>query len=652
MTNKKFFIGMAVLLSVSLFLIGCPADVDETIIDNSKTIGEAADVNALQALLDKPGVNPVTYNGTLAIGAGQIVVPAGKTLVAADGVTLGTTGKFIVAGGLDLGNSKISVTGAGLVIGSGEVLAKVDSDDGTAVKGVVAADVAKATAAFTDAAALVTVAMVPTANDTNVVADNVPADKILYVSGTLTLGAAPTLAGSVVALGTVSVTAAAIDLSSVSNLDIASATLTGTAETVVTLASGTAAVKAVKVGGDDLTIAGATGLTAKEVTSAGGTLVLTGAVTAVTIGGGNGKLEFETGSPSFATDSSFGNTGSTTFRKDVATAKDISFAGPVTFDGKLDNSAAAVLTFNGATAITGAVTTGAALTIGGTGAVTLSVAPTLTNGLVVTNTTGVTIPSVATSLPSEKVINASAGKVIFGSNDGSVTIVKGTLTSTENAAVTVAADGVVALPFSSDGASLVLNAGGSIAIAGTGSVTAWTVKLSGGTFTNGAGVLTLVAEHATTTASLTGTTLTKLTLGVGATIDIPAGVTEGFTLTGVIVDLSSGGAITITDAGVLKLGTSAANAVNVGGIITKYSGTETVVAAGGKASTATLSKAVNVTAFDSTADYAAVVTAIGTGVSELGVFTAGSGLNNKIGKDDTFDLNAVSPDLKVIAAED
>jgi hypothetical protein len=272
----------------------------------------------------------------------------------------------------------------------------------------------------------------------------------------------------------------------------------------------------------------------------------------------------------------------------------------------------------------------------------------LTNGLVVTNMTGVTIVSVSTSLPVSKVIDASAGKVIFGNADHSTTIEKGTLTSNTTDAVTVAADGVIAVPYSADGATFTLAPGGSIEFKGANAkLTSGSVALSGGKFTNGAAALTLTSTDAATTTSLTGTALTRLLLGAGAKLDVPAATSVGLTLKGVVVDLSENGQITIGNAGKILLGATSANAENAAGIVTKYSGTDTAVVAGGHATT-TLATAANVTAFGNKVDYAAVVAGIGTGISIQGTITGGNPANNTIDKNDTFTVS--TPAISVVAA--
>jgi hypothetical protein len=191
----------------------------------------------------------------------------------------------------------------------------------------------------------------------------------------------------------------------------------------------------------------------------------------------------------------------------TATTGAVTVNGPAKIGGTLSNgTGASVVAFNGDTTITGAVTPSSSdLTIAGTGEVTLVAAPILTSGsLIVTNMTGVTIPSA--TIPNGESINASAGKVIFGTAANSVTIVKGTLASVGGLA-SVAANGAVALAFSSTGATLTLEGGGTIEIAGEGSVTSPGLKIAGnGTTVTGIGATgkspIIAAGNGTTTMTI------------------------------------------------------------------------------------------------------------------------------------------------------
>jgi hypothetical protein len=214
--------------------------------------------------------------------------------------------------------------------------------------------------------------------------------------------------------------------------------------------------------------------------------------------------------------------------------------------------------FNGPTTITGAVTTGTGgLTIDGTGAVTLSAAPTLTTGLTVDNTAGVTIPSV--TLPAGQAINAT-GKVIFGTAANSAAIEGGTLTSAAGGLVTVAADGVISLPFNTTAASLVLDAGGRIAIVGTGKVVIGTtaeLKGAGSTWDAGTDDVTFEPTGLAGASIEGGTNATLTPSGANAELYLlAASAAQTLTFSGTTsftLDLSGVGKITFdsTTAGSL-----------------------------------------------------------------------------------------------------
>ena len=642
--KKSLIFWFAAATCAAWILVGCEQEPETKTDTVTKYV--AGDITGLNKLLDE-GVSPIRYVGNLEIDTNTVFIPAGVTVNVDGGVTLGATGKFIVVGNLNLGaGENITVTGAGLVVGSDTVLAKVTG--GAAVTGPVAGTVAEATAAFTtESVVLVTGAVSGAALDSTAV----PSGKTLYVANTLTLAAAPAPAGSVIPLGTVSVTAPVLNLGSVvddtpadTKLTLTGATLTTTAAANVTLPA-TVEVRAIDAAAGKLTVAGAaTSLTVGSLT---GTLALPAAVTAVTIGGGAGNVEGAALTTSGAV--TLNNTGTAAFSGAVSLGGDLTVTGTATLGSTLTNTAAATATFNGTTT-TGAVTTSTgALTIAGKGAVTLGAVTTASSAnLVVTNETGVTIPT-ANIVVSTK-IDASAGKVIFGTADNSATIVKGTLTSGANGTASAAVNGVITLTYESgNGASLVLADEGSITFAGTGNLkvaASDSIVLSGGSFTNDGAVLTLTPGATAATATLTGTTLTKLTLGAGATIAIPAEASTGLVLQGVIADLSTAGQITIVQNGVLVLGYATSGSAYVGGIITKYNDTGSVVVAGGSGS-GDIADADNVTAFNSKADYDAIVTEISTGVGMAGVITAGAAKNNTIDRNDTFALDETSPALAV-----
>jgi hypothetical protein len=255
------------------------------------------------------------------------------------------------------------------------------------------------------------------------------------------------------------------------------------------------------------------------------------------------------------------------------------FAGPASFSGTLTNSGEATFTFNGATTVTKALTTSAALTIAGTGAVTLVAAPVLTNGLTVTNMTGVSMPSVGGDgkIPTEKSIDASEGKVIFGTTTNSTTLTNATIASAETAQAKIAADGVITLEFNSNAASLTLADGGSIAITGSSAKVELPHTVFGaGTYT-ATGEVTITAGDATpgdtlVTAAGAGnglilgsapTALSLLTHGTAATYTFTAADSKKIVLGNGATAITVGKAGT-TDSNASKVSASATASIVLG----------------------------------------------------------------------------------------
>jgi hypothetical protein len=594
MSIKKFFIGMAILLSVSLFVIGCPTEVEEKTNTVTNTYGKAEEVASLQALLDDSDVSKVTYSGTgaLAIDTEQLIVPKRKTLVAAKGVTL-STGKFIVAGTLELGDEgEIAVTGTtGLVIGDATtVLGKITGD--TPVKGSVAATVAAATTALaTDTAALV-----ENASDTDLVANSVPSGKKLYVSGELSLAAAPAATGAVIALGTVNVSAD-VDLSSIvvapasiadGKLDISGATLTNSAKVTVTLPSSAVGVKAIEVGNTDLTIAGATSLTVTTLTGGTGKLTAPG----ITV---SGKTDLG-GAAAFSGDAAFGgDVSGITFNGPVAFGGDLTLtAVAATFKGNVSfaaskkivmTTAASVITL-GPGVLLGIPTIAPAPAVygsvianpGSTGNVTLTPAANtklmfaasgraVEQGAVSTNAHGITIGGNA-SLP-------AGATYTVASEDGKV----GTLTIGKDSELLVA-DGVLGAnaeadsdnSFTSTSAKLVLTGAATEKAAllkGAGSVKAGAVTIVGGTngweavdtgtdtVTISVNTITSSADSAVLTGITGGATAPSITVAAAGTLTIAADTAINLASNGSIV-LAKGTAEPAVTGGTLNLDATSA----------------------------------------------------------------------------------------------
>jgi filamentous hemagglutinin len=549
----------------------------------------------------------------------------------------------------------------------------------------------------------------PTTITNGVTVVNTGAVKLVALGETTASGTGGLTLGDETVIGTLKATGdlkiAAVGTGGVANLDLNGKAVEITAAAnIADITSGlqggslvledTPTVPKITVGATDITVtaksggSGLTGLTVSAFSTGAGKLSLPASVVTFTATAGGGKIAHEAAPASLTLSSAT----ELTYVGDLSVTGAVSFAGNLTVTGAASfgtttdatDSGGATLTFNGATAAIGAYTTKAATnatTFAGSAPLTIttltdlaggaskvifngdvpatiaSQVTTTTGGMAIEGTGGVIIPSA--SIIADTAIDASAGKVIFGTADDNVTIEKGILASATGLAA-VAADGAITLAHNASAPTLVLKTGGSIEITGDGVVKVGAT--SGSTTLEGAGTfnftgktntdtLTITPTHATNSATITATALSKLALTGSAKIAIPAATSAGgVTLQGVLVDLSSGGSITIEDTGILKLGATNASVDDVAGIITGYEGTGKVVVAGGKAAPAALSNDVCVAAFDEQEDYDGVVGLLSAGVSIQCVITAGvdqNPPNNTINVDDTFALAASSPNMNV-----
>ncbi|MDR0640039.1 MAG: hypothetical protein LBG27_14285 [Spirochaetaceae bacterium] len=128
---KKFFFGMAVLLSVSLFLIGCPTETEEKIVTNTvllqpdKTVTTSGDNGAdLKTALATEGVNIVAFApaSPVTLSTAPLVVPTGKTLQLLGGLTTASNAGVVVEGKV--------IVGAGGVLTATAAAAKISVKSG------------------------------------------------------------------------------------------------------------------------------------------------------------------------------------------------------------------------------------------------------------------------------------------------------------------------------------------------------------------------------------------------------------------------------------------------------------------------------------------------------------------------------------------
>jgi hypothetical protein len=646
MTNKKFlFIGMAVLLSVSLFFLGCPTEAGEAGEPGKQgeqgeqggsgqegpiapgLVKGSVSIEALQHQIDiyDGTASDLTLDGVTLTDDGLIDFKSVNAYIAGTFATFATSGKTTIkarsANITFSGTGGITAQSDDIVIVKDEIVAKVTGVTPLAYE----ASIPPSPSAILKDTAVETLSL-GTGGTSKTDLESFASTFTVYVLGTLSIDAtAPVAAtaaklvalGDTEAAGTGGITFGdnteigtlkatnALKITSVGTGEVQELALNGQTVTIdavtniagitggplggtIALGSGTG-LPATAVGAADVTVTSSgVSLTVDELTTGAGKLVLPATAITFTATAGGGNIAYPptlAAAANIALSSASGlayagnltTSGTLGVTGDLAVTGTLS-AGATTLDGDLDVSGVATLTsltdsksggatvaFNGATAeITGytakatadattfegsatltittltdissdattvtfngpaiistAVTTlDSGLTIAGTGAVALTLVPTLTNGLVVSNTGGVTMPSA--TIPPSKAIDASLGKVVFGTADNAVTIVNGKLESgTGSNLSTVNANGVITVAYSDGvGAKLTLKDEGTLAVKGSGSVTvAGALKIEGdGTTLASAGDSVFTADNAKATlkTSASGATSDGIQIGTAA----------------------------------------------------------------------------------------------------------------------------------------
>jgi uncharacterized protein (DUF697 family) len=327
MSIKKFFVGMAVLLSVSLFVIGCPTEADGVTGERGSdglsagTLPSGASAELFDAYFSR--LNTVFLTDPLA--AGEFIVPPKKTLVVVGDVTL--------AGGtiINAFNGTLDVVDGGFA-GANGVLIVADAQR-AAVKAKAENLSVPATATVGDTEIdedVVLTSLTIGDEGWDDFATFAGSTYTVYVNGDVEIDAT-----TAVTTGSVSLTVFG-DVKAKGTLTLGAAATAKSLTATDTLAlTGIANIKELNTATYVVTATDTSVALAKLNSGAGGKLVLPGTVTAVTIDGGNGNIDFITGSPAFAAGATFGNTGLTTFAKPVTVAKsaseEIVFEGPVAF---------------------------------------------------------------------------------------------------------------------------------------------------------------------------------------------------------------------------------------------------------------------------------------------------------------------------------
>jgi hypothetical protein len=401
--GKKFFAGMAVLLSASLFFIGCGDPSDGAAgLQGPVYLTTNASSAAIQHAIDSGA--PVVFAGVVQSDAGTVTIPAGRAveLVGSAAFTTHTGGTLVVY-------DTSSVTGDGTLVagGSGVLIAP----SGVRTSGTVIPLQADSEATISTSGGVIAVkgknvTISGTATSVSNISATDLSTKTLYVlDGTVTatavLGAATIFVDGKATVDTVDQTAAVVWTIG-GNLDAkklptvgGALKVKGDAEFAPAFATGTAAIN---IDGkaefkDDLDASGNGAITVGGNLDVAGDLTTgTGALDA----GGNLTVVGELTTGGAAIVSGDLAVGTNSAAKATSLGGNLTVQGTAAFSGTFTNTASATAAFYKATTITGILTTTTgALTIAGTGAVELKASPTIgaSAALTVSNTGGVTLSS-------------------------------------------------------------------------------------------------------------------------------------------------------------------------------------------------------------------------------------------------------------------
>jgi hypothetical protein len=572
--KKSLWFILSAVLAVLLFFTGCPTDGGDDgpgTIGSEDTTGGGGGGGSSSGGGDG-GTFTVTEDYSLA--ALQSIVTQNTTIIFDKAVTID-----VVAGGptiLDLGSKTVTVNAEVIFDTTAVTINATKATKVTFTAGTGKFKLAVANSVYLGTAVAgsivdgsgTTIASVPAgtaedvANLQNAAKLAVPtytigvpaltANATIYVTDTLTIPQSATApaTGTIIALGDVGITGtgsvavpdANYDFSSVKELKIANTVAAVTGITEIT-------AETITLSGN-VSFANVTSLTVSDKSLNGpGTLTLAASVTDVDIGGGNGSVVFETGTPALDT-ANFGNTGSVTFKAAASiTAATASFAGPVnvedtltlgdetTFnkDVVLTNSGGAlafpstggtvtlksgvaisvagtpnttILKADADTVLTSGSTSGATLTAG-TAKLTLD-----TDSLTLTSGALTVAKTLTVAVADDFAITGTATATV-GSGDNKVTLTKAAITGdTATGAVLDGAAGTITLV---DNDKITLTGGGSIVVAGGGGVALEHSAFGSGTYT-AVGDVVITAVNSGGDTIVTTTTLNDgLIIGTGDT---------------------------------------------------------------------------------------------------------------------------------------
>jgi hypothetical protein len=524
---KKFLTGMAVLLSASLFFIGCPTEPEDGkpgeaggqgsdagfTIEGNKSVEYVQDkIDFYQGKTAMLDFYNVTITGGGVVDFGAVKAHIYGTLATDSVTTEGAAILNLVAADVTFG------TGAEIALGdAGDVaLLKAEYLDYAGSTGIYAQGVG-GPADFADVAGSVTAVENLLLGST---AAAYPATLTIYVYGTLTLNDAVVPAsGKVVAIRNVAVSGTVGDVSDDTKVDVSMAQISvvNNGQAAVKLPASLAASRFYLSGGQEaLTVTGTTDISA-HVVAGNGTLVLGGAVTHAAITG-YGNIEFTNGTTAtgFTSASSVAGT-SVNFTNGFSTADNQL----VTLDGPVVIPAGKTITLGNGS---GGVTLAEGLVLSVDSAAVLSVDSDIT--LKATSDTGA-------------VLTAAANKLTAGTQaltmSGNAGVEAGATLEANDVAVTIDTNSYLAL----DGT-------GTIAITSATSGTfAGTVQVN-----TPANLATLVGETFAGSDKITRIVLTS-DATLAAALTVPADVTVAVDKGGTLTTHADG--IAITAAGILAL---------------------------------------------------------------------------------------------------
>ena len=646
--KKSLIFWFAAVTCAALFLVGCESPTNGDAGSAGPAGPATLPASASPALLKAYFAETNKVFVVAALGAGTFEVPAGKTLAVVGDVDISSVDDTVINayyGTLDVSDGGFTVDGGNVFIVPQAKVAEVKA--ALTGAGVVpekfTGTLSGSTPALTAPAVFESLGIGGSGQITAADFATFTASNIAYVVGDVTIDASTAAvlsSANLTVYGEIKVGGTAASLTLGANVKgsltaTSNLTLAGTITGVTKLNTGTYTVSSAL-----------TSVSLPELDSGtGGKLSLTGAVTAVTITGGNGNIEFSTGTPAFASNpSNFGNTGLTTFKAAAgSTNVALTFAGPVAFEADFERTTGGAYSFGGDVTITSTK----ALTLGGTDTVTLAEGKSIKVGSDAVLSAGTAAEVVLTPVSGAVLTATAAGggsPAKIAASTQNITVTSGTLAvsgelESTNKNITIATGATLSIAPSGkvttkgdvgSGAVVLGDSTNGVTLTGAGSWTAGgaavylTQTATDAAAIGASGAATLTASGTPTITVLAGSSAANvLTLGAGVTINVAGTAAK----VGAVVLTGAG-----SNVGTLKLvdGTSKVITGNTGG--TAYS---TGVKQSNVAAVSTLNSTVIVTV-----NANKIVSVAGGGAGNGTIAGGGSGTISIDGATETTDAAA------------